>query len=372
MRRNPWYRIGATAAAVIVVAVLTGTFRLLESHGAFTEVKPGFAGTCRSVNGVVGPEDIAIDAQDKIAFVSATNRPARSAGKPSPGDGLYAYNYLQPGAKLVKLVGTPSDFHPHGISLYRAPDGSLTLMAINHRLDGTNSVDIFAVGFLGIDVTGDKGPIGADLVRLKEVGSIGSGLLTSPNDLAAVDQDRFYVVNDHTSKTQLGRWLDDNLVLPRTNILYFDGISFKIAADGLNFPNGAALSKDGRYLYVPESYARTLLTFERNIFSGQLKQVNALPIASNLDNADVASDGSIWIGSHPDAFAMDTYRNDQSKPAPSEVFQVSVHNGVPQSAALVYANMGEQIGASSVGAVSDGHLLIGSPFDSKILNCMLP
>jgi hypothetical protein len=49
-----------------------------------------------------------------------------------------------------------------------------------------------------------------------------------------------------------------------------------------------------------------------------------------------------------------------------------VHNGVPQFATLVYANKGEQIGASSVGAVSDGHLLIGSPFDSKILNCMLP
>ena len=360
MRLNPWYRMGATAAAVVVVALLTGTFRLLESHGAFTEVKPGFAGTCRPVNGVVGPEDVAIDAQDKIAFVSATNRPARASGKPSPGDGLYAYNYLQAEAKLVKLAGTPSDFHPHGISLYRAPDGGLTLMAINHRLDGTNSVDIFTVD------------VAHGAVSLKEVGSIDSGLLISPNDLAAVDQDRFYVVNDHTSKTQFGRWLDDNLVLPRTNILYFDGISFKVAADGLNFPNGAALSKDGRYLYVPESYARTLLTFERNIFSGQLKQVNALPIASNLDNADVASDGSIWIGSHPDAFAMATYRSDPSKPAPSEVFQVSVHNGVPQSAALVYANMGEQIGASSVGAVSDGHLLIGSPFDSKILNCLLP
>ena len=360
MRKSPWIRIGATAVAVVLVAVLTGTFRLLESHGAFTQIVPGFAGTCRAVGGMVGPEDIAIDAKDKLAFVSATNRPARSAHKPSPKDGLYTYAYLEPGATLVKLSGTPKDFHPHGISLVRAADGGLTLMAINHRLDGTNSVDIFAV------------TVASGAAALKEVGSIGGGLLVSPNDITAVDQDRFYVVNDHTSKTQLGRWLDDNLVLPRTNILYFDGISFKVAAEGLNFPNGAALSHDGRYLYVPESYPRTLLTFERNIFSGQLKQVDALPIASDLDNADVAADGSIWIGSHPDAFAMATYRENPSKPAPSEVFKVSVHNGAPQTATLVYANMGGQIGASSVGAVSDGHLLIGSPFDSKILDCKLP
>ncbi len=360
MRKNPWARIGATAGAIVVVAMLTGAFRLLESHGAFTPMKPDFLGICSAAGGVMGPEDIAIDAQDGIAFVSATDRPALARHKPSPQDGLYAYSYLRLGAKPLKLAGAPADFHPYGISLYRAPDGSLTLMAINHRLDGNNSVEIFT-----IDVA--DGAAG-----LTEVGSINGAMLTSPNDLAAVDQDHFYVVNDHTSKTDFGRWLDDNLVLPRANILYFNGISFKVVAEGLNFPSGAALSHDGRYLYVPESYPRTLLTFERNIFTGQLKQVNALPIASNLDKADVAADGSVWVGSHPDAFAMAKYRGDPSKSAPSEIFKVPVRNGIPQDAILVYANMGEQIGGSSVGAVSNGHLLIGSPFDSKVLNCMLP
>ena len=64
-------------------------------------------------------------------------------------------------------------------------------MAINHRMDETNTVDIFSVDF-------DNGA-----VELTEVGSIGGGILISPNDLAAVDEDRFYVVNDHTSKTDL-------------------------------------------------------------------------------------------------------------------------------------------------------------------------
>jgi len=360
MRINAWYRIAATAGAVLTVAILAGAARLTESHGVFTKVVPGFAGSCRPIKSATGPEDIAIDAKDKVAFVSATDRPARSNRKPSAGDGLYSYAYAEPGALPVKLSGTPHDFHPHGISLFRAPDGGLTLMAINHRMDGSNTVDIFSVDI-------DKGA-----VQLTEVGSIGGADLASPNDLAAVDEDRFYIVNDHTSKTALGRWLDDTLVLPRTNVLYFDGIKFVEVANGLNFPSGAALSPDGRYLYVTESYPRTLLTFERNTFTGQLKQVNALAIASNLDNADVAADGSIWVGSHPKAFAMAAFREDPSKPAPSEIFRASVTDGIPQSAALVYANMGQEIGGSSVGAVADGRLLIGSPFDDKILNCTLP
>lgn len=360
MKINPWTRIAATAGAVAIVAVSAGTYRMLESHGVFTTVKPGFDGTCQTVRGVAGPEDIAIDGRDKIAFVSAMDRRARAKGKASPQDGLYSYDYLQPDAALVKLAGTPADFHPHGISLYRAPDGSLTLMAINHRMDKTNTIDIFSVSVAG----------GA--AKLTEVGSIGSGMLVSPNAIAAVDQDSFYVVNDHTSKTALGRWLDDNLIVPRANALYFDGVKFTEVAAGLNFPNGAALSADGHYLYVPEAYPRALLTFERNPFSGQLKQVSALDIPSNLDNARVAANGSIWVGSHPKTYAMDAFRSDPTKPAPSEIFRVSVANGIPQSATPVYVNMGQQIGGSSVGAVADGHLLIGSPIDTKILNCRLP
>ena len=65
MKINPWYRIAATAGAVVIVAVLAGAYRMAESHGVFTTVKPGFAGSCRAVPSATGPEDIAIDAKSK-------------------------------------------------------------------------------------------------------------------------------------------------------------------------------------------------------------------------------------------------------------------------------------------------------------------
>ena len=360
MKVKPWHRMIATASAVVLVGLLTGAVRMLQSHGAFVTVKPGFAGVCRGIASPTGPEDIAINAEDKLAFVSATDRRARSKGHPSPADGLYTYAYGTPGAALIKLAGTPGDFHPHGISLYRSRQGGLTLMAVNHRLDGDNTIDIFTV------------EVANGAARLTEIGSIGGGVLVSPDALVAVDEDRFYVVNNHASKTALGRWLDDILVLPRANVLYFDGMKFRDVANGLNSPSGIVLSPDEQFLYVSESYPRALVTFERQPISGKLQKVASLSIPSNLDNARLAADGSIWLGSHPDAFAVAKYRNNPSKPASSEIFHVSLKDGIPDSAKLVYADNGQQIGASSVGAVADGHLLIGSPFDNKILNCKLP
>ncbi len=354
---NPLYRILRTVGGMLAVLALACLWRMLDSHGVFTSVAPGFSGTCHAVASPSGPEDIVIDRAKKIAFLSAMDRIAFAKGKPSAGDGIYSYNYAVPGAKPVKLASTPKDFHPHGIALTRSADGKLALLAINHLAAGGNAIDIFAVEYDG------------GQVRLTETGRIASALLISPNAIAALDADHFYVGNDHTSTGVLGRWLDDNLVLPRANVLYFDGAKLKIAVKGLNFPNGAAFSPDGKYLYVPQGYGRALEIFERDLFSGQLKEVQRIAIASNLDNADVAPDGTVWIAGHPKAYAMAEFKKDPSKLAPSQVFRLAPGSDKPE---LVYADLGEQISGSSVGAVEGKTLLIGAPFGKKILSCTMP
>lgn len=356
---RPAIRAAVTAAAVVLVVATAFTIRSLNAFGVFTDVVPGFAGTCRAIAGVSGPEDIAIDEPTGLAFVSALDRRAKARGKPAAQDGLYVLR-LNDAAYLTKLTGTPADFHPHGISLVRGADGSLTLMAINHRSDGTHSIDIFDVKIA---------PDGQ--VMLSETGSIQGGQLVSPNAVAALDGSRFYVTNDHTSTSQFGRMLDDDLVLPRANVLYFDGNVFRVVADSLVFPSGAALSPDGTYLYISESYNRRLTTYKRQPLSGTLEVVNTFGIPSNLDNLRLDAAGNLWVATHPKAFAMATYRSDPSKPAPSEIFKVTLMGGIPQSAAAIYTNLGNEIGASSAAAVTGHRLLIGSPFDTKILDCTM-
>ncbi len=355
---RPATRAAITAGSIVLVAAIALTFRTLTAAGVFSDVTPGFAGSCSAIRGVAGPEDIVIDEKLGLAFVSATDRRAGLRGKPSAQDGLYVLA-LNGAANLVKLAGTPADFHPHGISLYRAANGDVTLMAINHRRDGTSSVDSF-------DVVAQGGT-----VKLHETGSIEGGQLVSPNAIAAVDRDRFYVTNDHTSRSAFGRTLDDFLLLPRANILYFDGSLFHVVANDLNFPSGAVLSPDGKYLYVSEAFNRRLTTYTRDEMSGALQAVGALAIASNLDNLRLDGSGNLWVGSHPKAFAMATYRSDPAKPAPSEIFRVTLSNDIPQSAATIYANMGDEIGGASVAAVSGQRMLIGSPLDNKVLDCRM-
>jgi len=361
MRRR--WRIAAVAGGVAAVCVLALVLRTLNAAGVFYDVTPGFAGTCRSIGGVIGGEDIAIDRAAGLAFISATDRRAPKT-KPSAQDGLYLFQLAHPERGVTRLSGSPKDFHPHGISLYRAADGSLTLMAVNHRSDGTSSVDIFAV-------TEGKDAAGMPAVSLGERASVRSSLIFGPNDVAAVAPDRFYVTNDHTSRTGLGRTLEIYLLLPRANVVYYDGTVPRVVAEGLRFANGIALSHDRSKLYVAETLGREIRTYDVQPVAGGLTLQSAFPLPSGLDNIDVDAAGNLWVAGHPKLFDFIDYAGDASRPSPSEVFKVMTANGNPNGFTAIYTGLGTRIGGASVGAVDDGQLLIGSVFDPKILDCTL-
>lgn len=355
---RPAARAAITAGAVVLVVALALIVRTLNAAGEFTSLTPGFAGTCETIAGVSGPEDLQIDEHDRLMFVSATDRHA-AAGHPSKQDGLYTLQLDRPEAGFTKLSSTPRDFHPHGLSLYRGGDGKLTLMVVNHQASGDPAVEIFDVA------------VSAGGAKLTGRGHIEGGELVSPNDLVAVGPAQFYVTNDFGSTTALGRTLEGYLLLPRSNVIYFNGELFRPAITGLTGANGIALSTDGSHLYVAETLGRSVLSYRRDAFSGVLQYENATSLPAAADNIDVAVDGSLWVAGHPKIFALLDYAADRSKLSPSEIFRLRVQDGVPQAAVQVYADSGRQIGAASVGAAMGGKLFIGSPFDDKVLDCTL-
>ncbi|MBL6852089.1 MAG: SMP-30/gluconolactonase/LRE family protein [Alphaproteobacteria bacterium] len=356
---KPVARAAITAGSVVLVGLLALGARTLTAYGVFTDVTPEFAGTCKPIPTANGPEDIAIDEPSGLVFISALDRRAKVAGHPSKHDGLYVFKLADATPHPVKLAGTPSDFHPHGISLVRTPDGGLTLMAINHLSDGTHSIEIF-------DVAVKNGE-----AKLTSVGNIAGEQLVSPNAIAALDRDRFYVVNDHGSTTDLGRSLDDYFVLPRANVLYFNGTLFREVARGLAFPSGVVLSPDQKFLYVGEAWNRRVTAFNRQPLSGTLDEAGSVAIPANVDNLRMDAKGQLWAGARPKALAQAAFRADPNQPAPSQVFRIALANGIPQSATAVYTDLGHGIGGASVGAVSGHRMFIGSPLDNHILDCTM-
>lgn len=357
MRRTR--RLALVSVAVLLVGATALVVRTLNATGLLTEVPSVRCRAPETIRGVTGPEDMQYDDADNAVFISSTDWRASRAKRPSALDGIYLY---RPGrdAAAFRLSGTPADFHPHGISILRAKDGSLTLMAVNHTAHGSSVIDVF-------DVTG----LQSATIALHEREAVAGDLLVSPNDVVAVDRDRFYASNDLTSKTALGKWLEAWLILPRANVVYFDGSSFRIVADGLEFANGINKSPDGSTIYVAETTGREIHAYTRNPLSGELTYVRSLPIASGLDNIDVEADGSLFVAGHPKLFEFLAYANDSSKPSPSQIFAVRVDaRGVPVEAVLRYS--GREIGAASVGIVAHGRMLIGSVFDPQILSCALP
>jgi arylesterase / paraoxonase len=353
-----WYwRVLATVCGILVVGIVFVVVRTLNAGGVFADVTSHFDGTCKAIAGVIGAEDMQVDRKARLLFISATDRRALMAGKPDPQDGLYMLALGNPGAAPVKLSGTPKDFHPHGLSLYRDARGRETLMVVNHQSDGTQAVEIFDVN------------IGPDGVALNYRAHVTGDLLFSPNDLVAVSGDAFYATNDHGSRTKFGAMLENWLLLPRANVVYYDGDVFKVAADGLRFANGINVSPDGKFIYVAESTGREIDTYARNSFDGNLTLKNTFDIPSGLDNIDVDARGNLWAASHPKLLDLIAYAKNPSKPSPSEVTELRVSGGIPESARTVYENAGDEIGASSVGVVDGKHLYIGSIFDPKILDC---
>ncbi len=315
VRGNPWRRVGLTLCGMALVLLIAATWRYAVSRGVFTSVPDISPGVCRTIPGIAHVNDIALSGN--TPYVAAD-------------DGLYTYA----AGKALRVAGAPKVFHPKALSLLRAADGSGLLRALFQQ-DGNWEISVFKLT-----------PAGAE-----ELGRISTDVLTDPADLVSLDSERFYLVNRHGTHTSLGRWLDDTFLLPRAEILWFDGMKFVTVAKRLNSPAGLALSPDGTHLYVTEDYPRTLVTFTRNEFTGALDDPQVLSISSGLRKISVAPNGDLIIAAQPKAGA-------------GQVWRVTVQNGLPQSGKLIYSKKGEEVTAA---AELDGHLLIGT--QKALLDC---
>ncbi len=225
-----------------------------------------------------GPEDITVDRERAIAYISASPRieekgAARANAHSLPQGGLYTLDLAElnrcdcgplPLHDLTSGVMTGVDFHPHGLSLWIDPvSRGRTLFVINHpQLRDANgdwkpvksTVERFTVSDDGLALSRHRPP--TDLVETCNV-----------NDVAAIDADRF-LVTDSTRGCTTAANLWDLLTGRRTGrVLLFSktGEPAEVIG-GLAFANGitimpadAALGASSLELTSLPAASRTLM-----------------------------------------------------------------------------------------------------------------
>lgn len=323
--------------------------------GMFRELAPHFDGTCQLVTGAIGTEDLTIDPRSGVVYVSAYDRIAAARGE-SAGGGIYAYD---PSAATPALVPiTPAldpRFRPHGISLWIGEDGKASLFVVNHPSPGSDP-DLHTIEILDFQPDGTL----ATRATLRD-----PTLLVSPNDIAAVGPDRFYVTNTHANPPGRAQTIESFLRRTQARILYYDGAKFSTVLEPQRFPNGINVSRDGRSLYIAETTPEALLVYDRDPSSESLTLTRTIPLGTAPDNIEIGESGELWIGAHPKLLELLRSAGDPSHRAPSQVLRVDPSGAVEE----VYLNLGDQISGVSTAAARGDRLFFGQITGDGILDC---
>jgi arylesterase / paraoxonase len=166
---------------------------------------------------VPGPEDIVVDHAAAVAFSASQQRKSATGKLLGPADmpsgAIFALDLAsEPLAKRLLIdqesLGFP--FHPRGCSLFSGPDGQRRLMVISDRGATEHVVEVF-------DVAGTA----YESVALQHVRTVADPQhLISPNDLVALDSNRFYVTNDHGARQAFWQTLETGIGLPWSTVVF--------------------------------------------------------------------------------------------------------------------------------------------------------
>lgn len=337
---------------VAILLVLLGiagasVWRTLNSFNQFDTITREFAGRCTPVTGVAGPEDLALDPSRGLVFISSLDR-----RDPEARGGVHIVDPSDPlaaGGWRDMTGGEPSAFKPLGLSYYEG-EAVRRLFVVNSAV---NAVELF-----------DIGPDGA----LTHLETFAERRLTSPNNIVAVGPRAFYVTNDIKSGRDSA--LGELRFLTRAadgEVFYHDGVAWRVAAEGLRYANGVAVSDDGAKLYVAETSGKSLRIYDRDASSGALRLAETIMLAASPDNLSTGPEGAVWIGGLPKPLTIPAHGADPTKLSPSIVMRLD-----GQEAETIYLDDGSELSGSTAALRVGDQFLVGALFENKFLICDLP
>lgn len=347
---------------ILVLALFLAAIEGARFAGEFHEFHAGFPGSCSTLMLAGSAEDVQVDHQRGIAYLSILDRAAGPPSAAIPGSIMLLDLNLQQPAPRAALAWDPPNFHPHGLSLRVRAGQPHRLFAISHWPDGSHSVE----------VAEESGGTYFPKETLRDAAFV------KPNALVAVGPREFYLVNSTDAPDDAPRLREFLLRQGRGSLVYFDGQHARVLEQGLGFPAGIAASPDGSYLYVGEALFKRLRIYRRDPSNGAVTLEETVELGTAPDNLNVDADGVVWIAAHPKLFAFLRHARDPARHAPTQVLQFDPRRPRPPAGAddprlvQVYGNDGAEISAGSVAAHWRSEMIIGAVFDPKVLICKPP
>ena len=335
---------------LISALVLLSAFvlHILISTGYFRDIEPYSELEIVDVVSIAGVEDITVAREDGFALLSAYDRAGHRQGSNAHG-GIYYLNLLDSvlSPKLISARFSPN-FHCHGIALLKLDSIRYQVLAVNHTEGHT--IEIFTL-------TGDV---------LSHEKTLKNPLMVSPNDVIPVGNNRFYFTNDHGYTSGLGRIAEDYLGLRASNVVYYDGSQYTIAAENIAYANGINFDATHKLLYVASP--RDFMVKVYDVMSDfSLKHRLDIDAKTGVDNLEIDASGNIWSGGHPNLLAFTSYASGKTPIAHSEIVRIVFHDTNQYTVETKFLDDGNLVSGSSVAATFKDLVLVGNVMDNQFL-----
>ena len=333
---------------VLFCALLIFVAHILISTGFFRTIEPQFDGIIAKKVAIRGAEDIIISKEDGFALISSTDRAARIRKRKKTG-GLFLVDLEDKNFTPLKLSDQlKGSFWPHGISLYKK-DSTYQILAINHA-NREQTIEVF-------ELNGKE---------LKHTSTLKDPAMIQPNDVVQVGENQFYFTNDHKYLKGFGRFAEDYLGFGFSNVVYYDGNSYREVASGIAYANGINYDPDRNLLFVasPRGFLVKVYETEKD---GSLSFIEDIPCGTGVDNIEFDEEGNLWIGSHPNLLRFSAYAAGKKETSPSEIIKIAYRKKGDYTVEKIYVETGEDMSASTVAATYNNLIFVGNVMDDNFL-----
>ncbi|XP_025081772.1 serum paraoxonase/arylesterase 2-like isoform X1 [Pomacea canaliculata] len=353
---------------IAVLSILTG--RIIITLGVFSHYYQHYPGPCRRVEGIQPGSENFQTLPNGLTFITSgfrLQKMSSSVDKHFQEKNvkgriyLFDFNKSESGVKELRIASTATfnadNFYPHGISVWEdKKSGRHTVFAVNHPKKEliADSIEKF-----------EYDPEKQELIHQQTYQS--QEAMRVVNDVQATGTNSFYFTNYQYFPGHPGDLMEILFELTWTNVVYFDGETYRVVAGDMKSPNGIAMSNDHKYIYIAPCLGQEIRVFKRNTDNSlELQQV--FPLHTIPDNVAVDPvTGDLYTGCHPLGWKILLHLAEPEKLSPSQVLHLHVKDGNITSAQELLYDDGSLITASTSAMVYNRKLLVGSVFHNLII-----